>query len=199
MGVSGIISGGLIMRTPKKSLVLWIVIVAASTLAAASASNAQRYDSEVRRVAGEHNVPPELVHAIIKAESSYDSFAVSNKGAMGLMQLMPATAHHYGVNNVFDPKQNIEGGVRYLKDLIKLYEGRTSLVLAAYNAGQAAVEKYGGIPPYQETRNYIRKIQAAYTKTFITPPKPKIYKFRDANGRLVLTTDPHYMRNNKDK
>ena len=110
----------------------------------------------IRKVAKKHGIEPELIHAIIRAESNYESTAVSPKGAIGLMQLMPTTAKAYGVNDFCDPEENIEGGTKYLKDLIKLYQGKTSLVLAAYNAGQEAVKKYKGIPPYPETRNYIK-------------------------------------------
>jgi soluble lytic murein transglycosylase-like protein len=147
------------------------------------------YDPVVRKAAQMHGVEPELIHAIIRAESNYDSFAISDKGAQGLMQLMPATARAYGVNDSFDPEQNIEGGTKYLKDLIKLYNGTTTLVLAAYNAGQEAVRKYKGIPPYAETRNYISRIQASYKKSFIHR-KTIIYRYYDGNGTLVLTNDP---------
>jgi len=147
------------------------------------------YDPVVRKVAQKHGVEPDLIHAIIRAESNYDLFAISEKGAMGLMQLMPATAKAYGVDNFCDPEENIEGGTRYLKDLIKLYGGKTNLVLAAYNAGQEAVKKYNGIPPYQETRNYISRIQASYRKSIIRT-RTIIYKFYDGNGNLVLSNDP---------
>ena len=108
---------------------------------------------------------------------------------MGLMQLMPATARQYGVNNVFDPAQNIEGGVRYLKDLIQLYNGQTRLVLAAYNAGQEAVKKYKGIPPYPETKNYIAGIMKTYRKSTVSTKNPT-FMVTDANGKKVLVNDP---------
>jgi soluble lytic murein transglycosylase-like protein len=144
-------------------------------------------------VAQEHRVPVELVHSIIKAESNYDTWAISPKGAMGLMQLMPLTATQYKVMNVFDPRQNIQGGVRYLVDLIKLYDGDTQHVLAAYNAGQEAIKKYGGIPPYRETKNYIKKVMAAYPKSKIST-RTKIY---DDNGRYVLTDNKALWEKNK--
>lgn len=116
------------------------------------------------------------------------------------MQLMPSTAIQYGVKNVFDPRENIEGGVKYLKDLIKLYNGKTDLVLAAYNAGQEAVRKFNGIPPYRETRNYISKImnRFGYDKEYIKG-KTEIYKFYDKDGKLWITDDrAFYLKNKND-
>jgi soluble lytic murein transglycosylase-like protein len=158
------------------------------------------YDALIRNIAQKYRVEHTLIHSIIRAESNYDRFAVSSKGALGMMQLMPATAIQYGVKNVFDPTENIEGGVKYLKDLIKLYNGRTDLVLAAYNAGQEAVKKYDGIPPYPETRNYISKImhRFGYNKTYIKG-KTVIYKFYDKNGKLWLTDDRiFYLKHKND-
>jgi soluble lytic murein transglycosylase-like protein len=108
---------------------------------------------------------------------------------MGLMQLMPATAAQYGVRNIFDPVQNIEGGVRYLRDLVRLYNGQTKLVLAAYNAGQEAVRKYKGIPPYPETKAYIAGIMQTYKKSTVTTKNPT-YMVKDADGRTILVNDP---------
>jgi soluble lytic murein transglycosylase-like protein len=102
---------------------------------------------------------------------------------------MPDTALQYGVQNVFDPAQNIEGGVRYLKDLVRLYGGKTPLVLAAYNAGQSAVRRYKGVPPYPETRSYIAGIMKTYKKPTVTTKNPT-YMVKDANGRTVLVNDP---------
>ena len=115
------------------------------------------------------------------------------------MQLMPSTAIQYGVKNVFDPRENIEGGVRYLKDLIKLYNGKTDLVLAAYNAGQEAVRKFNGIPPYRETRDYISKIMKrfGYDKEYIKG-KTVIYKFYDKDGKLWMTDDRNFYLKNKN-
>ncbi len=148
----------------------------------------QQYDGMIRTLARGTGVPPELIHSIIEAESNYNHRAVSHKGAMGLMQLMPATARQYGVRDVFDPRENITGGIRYLQDLMKLYNRKTRLVLAAYNAGQQAVEKYGGIPPYRETINYIEKIQRSYRRTTIGP-STEIYRYVDERGRVVLTNN----------
>ncbi|MBN2206394.1 MAG: lytic transglycosylase domain-containing protein [Candidatus Aminicenantes bacterium] len=147
------------------------------------------YDPLVSAAAYRHRIPVELVHSIIKVESNYNANAVSSKGATGLMQLMPDTARAYGVVDPFDPAQNIEGGVRYLKDLIKLFDRQTNKVLAAYNAGQEAIKKYGGIPPYRETRNYIQRVMAGgYNKPLITTRTP-IYRYYDDSGKLVLTND----------
>lgn len=151
-------------------------------------SGKAKYDGIVSSMARKYDVPPDLIHSIIKAESNYDSRAVSHKGAVGLMQLMPATAEFYGVNDSYNPKENIEGGVKYLNDLVKLYDYNTKLVLAAYNAGQQAVKRYKGIPPYRETRNYIKKVMTSYNKEIIRR-RTTIYRFRDEQGRLVLTND----------
>lgn len=150
-----------------------------------------KYTGIVNSVAQRYDLPPELIHSIIRAESNYNAIAISPKGAMGLMQLMPETAKVYGVKNVFDPQDNIEGGVKYLNDLIKLFNRNTGLVLAAYNAGQEAVKKYGGIPPYPETRNYIKNVMHTY-QTATIKKKTVIYKFYDESGRLVLTNTPYF-------
>ncbi len=104
------------------------------------------------------------------------------------MQLMPSTAEQYGVSNIFDPEENIEGGTKYLRDLVRLYQKNLDLVLAAYNAGQEAVKKYGGIPPYQETLEYIEKVKSSYGKESIIE-KTKIYKYYDDEGRIVITNN----------
>lgn len=116
----------------------------------------------VEQTASRHQIDPQLVHAIIKVESEYDPRAVSRKGAMGLMQLIPETAQRFGVENPFNPKENIEGGISYLKYLLDLYRGDLSLSLAAYNAGEGAVQRFGGIPSFVETRNYVRKVTDIY-------------------------------------
>ncbi len=183
-----------------KYVALFLVVLFLSIYGNADiiSSSKKPYDDIVVTVAQEHRVPPELVHSIIEAESNYDTWAISSKGAMGLMQLMPVTATQYKVMNVFDPLQNIRGGVKYLVDLIKLYDGDTQHVLAAYNAGQEAIKKYGGIPPYRETRNYIKKVMAAYPKSKIST-RTKIYAFYDENGRYVLTDNKALWEKNKKK
>ncbi len=105
-----------------------------------------------------------LIEAVVKAESEYDVSAVSRKGAQGLMQLMPATADWLGVTNPFDPTDNLRGGIRLIKRLVERYRGNLDLALAAYNAGEAAVEKYKGIPPYPETIDYVSKVRKYYTR-----------------------------------
>ncbi|HEU4400697.1 MAG TPA: lytic transglycosylase domain-containing protein [Candidatus Polarisedimenticolia bacterium] len=110
------------------------------------------------RVAKRHRVDQLLVLAVIEVESRYNAFAVSPRGAMGLMQLMPQTINRFGVRNAFDPVDNVDGGVRYLKELLDRYSGQVRLALAAYNAGEEAVERYGGIPPYRETEQYVARV-----------------------------------------
>ena len=122
-------------------------------------------DEAVARAAEEHSLPPELIHSVIKVESNYDPFAVSGKGALGLMQLIPATARRFGVTDVFDPSDNIQGGAKYLKYLLELYHDDYALALAAYNAGEGAVARYGTVPPYTETRNYLQLVAAQWKKS----------------------------------
>jgi len=112
----------------------------------------------VDSIARQHDLEPSLVDSVIRVESNYNTNAVSPAGAMGLMQLIPSTARRFGVNDTFHPQQNIEGGVRYLKYLMELYHGDERLALAAYNAGEGAVAKYKGIPPYPETQNYVYQV-----------------------------------------
>jgi soluble lytic murein transglycosylase-like protein len=178
------------MKTFQRTAAAVLLLALAPGLIAAAASDLRKlYGPIVKKVAGKHRIDPELVHIVIRAESNYDPFAISSAGAMGLMQLMPATARQYGVMNVFDPAQNIEGGVRYLKDLVKLFGGQTRLVLAAYNAGQEAVRKYNGIPPYPETRAYIAGIMRTYKKSTVTTKNPT-YMVKDASGRTILVNNP---------
>ena len=118
-----------------------------------------QYDNHIRDAASTFSVAADLVKAVIAVESEFDQFAVSSKGAQGLMQLMPFTARRFGVLNSFDARQNIFGGVQYLRILLDLFSGDVSLALAGYNAGENAVLRFKGIPPYKETQNYVRKIQ----------------------------------------
>ncbi|HLY19478.1 MAG TPA: lytic transglycosylase domain-containing protein [Bryobacteraceae bacterium] len=113
----------------------------------------------VDRIARQNQLSPQLVHSVIRTESNYDPNAVSPKGALGLMQLIPATARRFGVTDVFDPADNIQGGARYLKYLLDLYKGDEALALAAYNAGEGAVSRFGGVPPFAETRDYVAKVR----------------------------------------
>ncbi|MCU7844948.1 MAG: lytic transglycosylase domain-containing protein [Candidatus Thiodiazotropha sp. (ex Monitilora ramsayi)] len=119
----------------------------------------------IESVAKDLRLHPGLLHAMVRVESAYNPKAVSKKGAQGLMQLMPATASRYGVKNSYDPKQNLEGGAQYLSDLLILFEYDIRLALAAYNAGENAVKKYGNkIPPFPETINYVDKVMGEYER-----------------------------------
>ena len=168
----------------------------ASPAIAAQKGQQAKYDGLVQSYAEKHGIDPKLVHSIIAAESDYDPGAVSARGAVGLMQLMPETASNYGVQNAFDPEENIEAGVRYLKDLSRAYEDDLDQILAAYNAGPEALKKYSGVPPYPETTRYIRKVKALYAGQGGTV-HTKIYRFRDSQGRLILTNDKNYYLTNK--
>lgn len=118
----------------------------------------QIYDPIIQTVSERHRVDIALVKAVIRTESDFVAHAVSPKGALGLMQLMPATARRHNVARVFEPSENVEGGVRHLRYLLDRYNGDLKLTLAAYNAGEGAVDKYGGVPPYAETRDYVTRV-----------------------------------------
>jgi soluble lytic murein transglycosylase-like protein len=118
----------------------------------------QKVNDIIDRIAEEQGVEAPLVHSVVRAESNYNTNAVSPKGALGLMQLIPSTARRFGVSNAFDAEENISGGVRYLKFLLDYYQGDYPRAIAAYNAGEGAVDKFKGIPPYAETRNYVWQV-----------------------------------------
>ncbi len=148
----------------------------------------------IHEISEQQGVDPELVKAVAKTESNYNPYAVSNKGALGLMQLIPETAKRFGVTNVFDAKQNIEGGVKFLKFLMGMFPNNLPYILAAYNAGENAVLKYKGIPPYRETQAYVRKISQAYHKkgSFLVASNQsaadrRISTYRDNSGRVVYS------------
>lgn len=153
-------------------------------------------DKLVEQTAERYRVDPKLVRAIIQVESDFDSRAVSSRGAQGLMQLIPATAERFGVENPFNARQNIEGGVNYLKYLLNLFDGDVTLSLAAYNAGEHTVLRRGGMPPIPETVNYVRKVKSLYEpgseanlSARRTKPAVKviIFKYVDADGVVHYT------------
>jgi soluble lytic murein transglycosylase-like protein len=141
--------------------------------------------------AARHNVDPNLVRAVVKVESNFNSNAVSNKGAIGLMQLMPKTARELKVKNPFDPDQNVDAGVRHLKYLLENYNGDVNLTLAAYNAGEGAVRRSAGVPHYSETQNYVRRITNLYYGGFDLSPSGATHDpvrvQRDARGVLYIS------------
>ena len=120
----------------------------------------------IYRAGEKAGVDPRFIHAVIKQESKYNAKAVSPVGAQGLMQMMPATAERFGLKDPFDPAANVAAGTKYLKWLLKRFDGDVSLALAGYNAGEGAVDKYKGVPPYSETQNYVKKIVSNYGKTY---------------------------------
>jgi hypothetical protein len=169
------------------------------------------YDSHIEAAAALHGVPNVLVRAVIQVESEFDRYAVSSKGAQGLMQLMPSTARRFGVLDSFDPRQNILAGVQYLRLLLDMFQGDVTLALAGYNAGENAVLRFGGIPPYRETRSYVDKVRSLFDglrpASFaprtpaaaprpapaapVAPARPAVYyRFKDERGVLHVTQNP---------
>lgn len=139
----------------------------------------------IYRAGESEGVDPRFIHAVIQQESRYQTRALSHAGAQGLMQLMPATAKRFGCDDVNDPESNIKAGTKYLSWLLKRFEGNVELALAGYNAGEGAVDKYKGIPPYKETQNYVIKITANYGKTFHPVLSPE-----DAKLAFHLVPEP---------
>jgi len=148
--------------------------------------------SLVDKTADQMQVDPRLVHAVIQVESAYNPRAISRKGAQGLMQLMPSTAERFGVQNSFNPRQNIQGGVSYLRYLLGLFGGNVQLSVAAYNAGEHAVMRSGGIPPFTETVNYVQRVTSLYGSQDALVrkiEKPSIYRTVDEHGVVHYTND----------
>jgi len=194
----------LVVRADRRTGKLVRSVAAVSTVSKETTASSVNITEMVEKAAHDNNVDPLLVHSIIRVESNYNPDAVSPKGAQGLMQLMPPTARGLGVTDSFDPRQNIEAGVRYLKYLQDMYKD-DRLALAAYNAGPGAVQKYKWIPPYPETQDYVnrvgqqygaaKKAAAQHLAEPVAPPvgvmeeqHPKLEPFVDAEGRLHLRT-----------
>ncbi len=156
----------------------------------------------INRHSESQSLDPKLVQAMIQVESGYNNKARSLKGAMGLMQLMPATASLYSVDDPYDPEDNVRGGTRYLRYLVDRFPGRLDLAVAAYNAGPGAVERYGGVPPYRETKDYVSRVLSLYQggqvsfpsavaqggSSSILPGRRKPYITRNSQNRIVVTT-----------
>ena len=149
----------------------------------------------VQETAHKHNVDPALVSAVISTESNWNTSAISRKGALGLMQLVPETAQHFGVYNAFDPAQNVDAGVRYLSMLLERYNGDLPKALAAYNAGPSVVDRWRGVPDYRETREYVRKVTSSYFQPGSDHHLPwraasrRIYRSTTDDGRVVFTNE----------
>ena len=150
------------------------------------------YRDLIRAAAERHALAPELVESVIRVESNFEARAVSPKGARGLMQLMPATAAKLGVRNVFDARQNIEGGVRHLRHLVDRYGGNLALALAAYNAGVEAVGRYGGIPPYPETQAYVARVLRLRQRAgpSASAEAQVLHRYETADGHVVYSNLP---------
>jgi hypothetical protein len=149
----------------------------------------------VREAAERHRIDPALIRAVIETESNWNPSAISRRGAVGLMQLIPTTAQRFGVNDLYSPQQNVDAGVRYLKTLLERYNGNLDLALAAYNAGEGAVDRAHGIPSFRETRNYVQRVQSAYFRpgsgrldgAFVN--RHAIRRDTDVGGRTIFTND----------
>jgi soluble lytic murein transglycosylase-like protein len=161
-----------------------------ATLARGYRVSAAEIDSAIDRAASRHGVDPNLVRALVKVESNFNPNAVSNKGAMGLMQLMPRTASGLSVSNPFDPQQNVDAGVRHLRQLLDNFGGDVRLSLAAYNAGAGAVKRNGGVPRYVETQNYVKRITDLYWNkngNAFGPMSAPVHTYRGEDGVLRMT------------
>jgi soluble lytic murein transglycosylase-like protein len=160
-------------RTVQETVIVPRVVTPASSAPTAPVEQATTIEQTVELAAVKTAVPADLLHSVIQVESNYNPYAISPKGAQGLMQLIPATAQRFGVSNVFNPAENIEGGAKYLRYLLELYNWNYPLALAAYNAGEGAVAKYGGVPPYRETQNYVHSVAKRLEKRMAAKPPVK--------------------------
>ncbi len=160
--------------------------------------SARELETLADRYAKSRNLDPKLVRAVIRVESDFDPAALSHKGAMGLMQLMPGTAAELAVADPYDPEQNVDGGTLYLRRMLDTFDGRLELALAAYNAGPRAVQRFDGVPPFPETQAYVEKVMRIYrgdpgyrlSGSPLLRKGRKTYLFRDAQGRLRMSTSP---------
>jgi len=164
-------------------------------MSTAEKANREKIEQMIREVSARYRVDPALVRAVMQTESNWNSSTVSRRGALGLMQLVPGTAQQLGVNNALDPKQNLDGGVRYLHTLLERYNGDLDKALAAYNAGPGAVDRAGGIPRYRETRDYVQKVTDSYFRPGSDrlprafEERRPIYRAVEADGRVVFTNE----------
>jgi soluble lytic murein transglycosylase-like protein len=156
------------------------------------------YEEYINKASRKYGIDAGLIKAVIAVESNFNEFAISKKGAMGLMQLMPLTASELGVHNVFDPQDNIDAGTKYLKRLITKFDGNLQLALAAYNAGPTTVEKHGTVPPYKETRSYVSKVFSRYkgepTVHVKKSKTKKVYRVKMDDGSIFFTNDESLAR-----
>jgi soluble lytic murein transglycosylase-like protein len=164
-------------------------------ISAAALANRGKIEEMIREVSARYRVDPALVRAVIETESHWNSTAISRRGAQGLMQLVPQTAQQLGVSNALDPKENLDGGVRYLHSLLERYNGDLDKALAAYNAGPGAVDRAGGVPRIRETREYVQKVTDSYYRPGsdrmprIFEARQPIYRAVEADGRVVFTNE----------
>ena len=158
----------------------------------------KRFQPLIARISTEQGVDVKLVEAIIQVESAFNAKAVSVKDCKGLMQLHPDTARRFGVTDVFDPEQNIRGGVTYLRWLLDHFDEDLTRAVAAYNASENAVLKYDGVPPYRETRAYLKKVSHLYplTRKHVRPPSRQIHRIETEDGRIVFTNTPWVVASN---